>query len=319
MTTLVFLILAFGPAIYDGIHRRRGELVTLRSACLWSGVYVGSALLFALYLAVFGGPGDSAAFLAGWSIEKSLSVDNLLVFGAIFTYFGVKSEHQYRVLHFGIIGAVVLRLAFISFGLFMFAIFGRVLDIAFGAFVIWTAWKLYGGGDDAPEAVDHNSRWYIKWTRKIFQILPESSAFFFVRRQLHREPFTSKFSEVRGKGKLHATPLLLCLISIEVTDILFAFDSVPAVLGVTQDTLLVYSSIMFAVIGLRSLYFVLESVLRYAPALSKAMTGILLFIGLKLVLHGVAKVEVPPIATLLVVLTAFGCCIPSVVRKRTAE
>lgn len=303
MTTLVFLILAFGPAIYDGIHRRRGELVTFRSACLWSGVYVGSALLFALYLAVFGGPGDSAAFLAGWSIEKSLSVDNLLVFGAIFTYFGVKSEHQYRVLHFGIIGAVVLRLAFISFGLFMFAIFGRVLDIAFGAFVIWTAWKLYGDSDDAPEAVDHNSRWYIKWTRKIFPILPESSAFFFVRRSV----------------KLHATPLLLCLISIEVTDILFAFDSVPAVLGVTQDTLLVYSSIMFAVIGLRSLYFVLESVLRYAPALSKAMTGILLFIGLKLVLHGVANVEVPPIATLLVVLTAFGCCIPSVVRKRTAE
>ncbi len=302
MRLLAFVILAFGPLAVDMYHRRDGN-VGLKSASIWSSIYIGSALLFALFLYAWSGAGDASLFLSGWTIEKSLSVDNLLVFGAIFAYFGVESKYQYRVLHVGIIGAVVLRLVFISFGLFMFAIFGRLLDVVFGGFVLWTAFQMQKAGDAVP-VIDHNARWYIRLTRDVLPVSGEMSEKFFIR---------SPFGFLKAAPT--ATPLFLCLVAVECTDIAFAFDSVPAVLGVTRDMLLVYSSIMFAVVGLRSLYFVLESVMRYTANLKMAMTGVLLFIGGNMMLHGVLGIELPPTFTLAVIVGAFLVCGAGFFRK----
>ncbi len=294
-TAAAFLILCFGPLLIDMYHRRDGQ-ISLRAAAVWSSVYVGSAALFAVFLYVFRGAADASLFLSGYAIEKALSVDNLLVFGAIFAYFGVARQYQYRVLHLGIIGSVVLRLAFVLCGLFMFALFGRVLDIVFGIFVIATAAKIDGGGD-TPK-IDHASRWYIRWTKRFIPVTSEESDKLFIRTQ-------------RGwfKAVPTATPLFLCLIAIEFTDIAFAFDSVPAVIGVTKDIILAYSAIMFAVVGLRSLYFVMDALLRYTSNLQYAIMGLLLFVGVKLIIHGIFNVDMPPFLTLAAVALALAYAI----------
>jgi tellurite resistance protein TerC len=292
MTLFLFVVLAFGPLVLDLYHRKDGE-VSLSSATIWSCIYVGSALLFASFLYVLSGVSAANLFLSGYAIEKSLSLDNLMVFAAIFAYFGIPDRNRYRVLHYGIAGSVVLRLLFISFGLAMFAVFGRLLDLAFGVFVIWTATRLDKETDHAT--VDHGSRWYIRWTKKVLPVTPEASDRFFLRAK-------------RGwfDAAPTATPLFLCLVAIEFTDIAFAFDSVPAVIGVTRDPLLVYAAIMFAVIGLRSLYFVMDALMRYTHNLQAAIMVVLLFVGVKMLVHGVLGKNIPAGVTLLVVVSAIA-------------
>lgn len=292
MTILALLALAFIPVVIDMWTRRPGEESVSR-AVAWSSIYVLSALTFALYLFLMVGQAPASLFLAGYVTEKALSMDNLIVFAATFAYFGVKGEYQHRVLHWGIIGSAVLRLIFIAVGLAAFFMLGRILDLLFGFFVIWTAWKMMGGSDDAGE-IDHSKRWYIRWSNRLFPAVPDMDGRFIVRIQrgpLQRCPA--------------ATPLLFCLIAIEFTDIAFAFDSVPAVIGITRDAVLAYSSVMFAVVGLRAMYFVLEALKRYTQWLGTAVTTILYFVGGKMVLHAVTGIDIPPMATLAVI----GACL----------
>lgn len=292
MTIIVFVLLAFGPLLVDMYHRRDG-VVSLKTAGIWSSVYVSSALLFALFLLMHDGKDSASRFVSGWAIEKSLSIDNLLVFGAIFVYFGIQPKLQYRVLHMGIIGSVFLRLLFVSAGLFMFFVFGRLLDIVFGIFVIITAAKIETDGDGPVPDIDHNQRWYIRWTKRFLPVSPDPSEKFFVR--------TSRWSL---KAVPTATPMFLCLIAIEITDIMFAFDSVPAVIGITKSTMLSYAAIMFAVIGLRSLYFVLDALTRYTVYLQSAIMIVLMIVGLKLIVHGVTGWEMPQWITFACVCAA---------------
>lgn len=292
MTFIVLIVLLFGPLLLDMYHRH-DKHVSLREAALWSGAYVGSALLFALFLYAWNGPNASALFLSGYLVEKSLSVDNLLVFGSIFAYFGVADRLQYRVLHWGIVGSVILRLLFVACGLFVFVLFGRLLDVVFGAFVIWTAVQLLRKGDSADSPIDHNARWYIKWTKKLLPVSGIASDQFFVR---------GKYGWLDSMPT--ATPLFLCLLAIEFTDIAFAFDSVPVVIGITKNMTLAFSSIMFAVVGLRSLYFVLNALMKYTANLQTCIVVVLCFIGVKLVVHGIFGAEISASVTLFVILAA---------------
>lgn len=290
MTILVFILLAFGPVLADMYNRAPG-LESLSRAFRWSAIYIASAMVFAGYLFLSSGPGYASLFLSGYLIEKAMSVDNLIVFGAVFAYFGVEAEYQHRVLHWGIVGSAVLRLAFISAGLAATFIFGRFMDGLFGAFVFATAYKVMGGGGDS--VIDHDQRWYMRWARHLLPVSTVVDGRFFVRdggRILRRFPA--------------ATPLLFCLIAIEITDIAFAFDSVPAVIGVTKDIVLAYSSVMFAVVGLRSMYFVLEALKRYTEALAFSVMLILYFIGGKMLVHALTNYEISAHITLVVI---FAC------------
>lgn len=308
MTLLVFILLAFGPLAVDMYYRRDGE-VSLRAASIWSGVYIASAILFALFLYGWRGPSDAELFLSGWAVEKSLSLDNLAVFAAIFAYFGVQGEYRYRVLHLGIIGSVVLRLMFVASGILLFALFGRLVDVLFGLFVLWTGFKLFkSDGDEAPETIDHGNRWYVKWTKRIFPVSTVMDGRFFVRKKV---AFFDSMPAV--------TPLFLCLIAIEFTDIAFAFDSVPVVIAISKSTVIAYSSIMFAVIGLRSLFFVVEALRKYTPGIQKGIVGVLAVIGAKLVIHGATGYALPAGIMFTVIAASFLYGILSTVKTAKSK
>lgn len=281
MTLLVFLILAIGVMLVD-VYTREPGIESLKRSTTWSAIYIASSLVFATYLFVAEGSARATLFLSAYTIEKAMSMDNLIIFGAIFSYFGVRAEHEYRVLHWGIIGSAVLRFVFIAAGLAMTFVFGRILDLAFGAFVIWTAIKMMQSSE--PQQIDHNGRWYIRWTIRIFPVSTEMTGRFFIKHRFRLLPAV--------------TPLFFCLLAVEFTDIAFAFDSVPAVIGLTRDTMLAYSSVMFAVLGLRSLYFVLEALKRYTESLSHAVMVILCFVGGKMLVHGLTGYDISAQVTL---------------------
>lgn len=288
MDYLVFLSLILIPYIADSLYHKNKTDVSLKDATAWTLIYVGAALLFFGYL-FFADREKSILFLTGFVLEKVLSVDNLIVIGSIFVYFGIPHNNQHKVLHYGILGAAAFRLLFIFCGITLFKTLGQVVEAAFGGLIIWTAYKMLSGNDE-PEEVDHNSRWYIRYTKKILPISPNVSDSFFVK-----------------EGGLKATPLFLCLIAVEFTDILFAFDSVPTIIAVSQDTLVVYSAIMFAILGLRNLYFVLEALKKYLYYLQTAVSVVLFYIGFKLLAHGLLHYKIDPFLSLGVVLGILLC------------
>lgn len=286
MTALVFALLIIGPLILDMWTREPGPEPMWR-ALAWSAIYVASAMTFGAYLYCAEGLPRATLFFSGYAIEKAMSMDNLIIFGSIFAYFGVRAEHQHRVLHWGIVGSAVLRLIFIAAGLVAFFVFGRILDLAFGLFVIVTAWKMRV--DSEAEEIDHSSRWYCRWLKHVLPVSTEMTGRFFTNVGIYRRMTA-------------ATPLLFCLIALEFTDIAFAFDSVPAVLGITRDSMIAYSSVMFAVVGLRSMYFVLEAMKRYTTSLSTAVMGVLYFVGVKMLVHGLFNIDISPLITVAVIL-----------------
>ncbi len=283
-TVTLFAIVVFIAVKFDLNAHRDDAPITLRDAAKWSLIYVGISLAFAAYLGLVRGGHAASLFLTGYVMEKALSVDNLMVFGAVFAYFGIQPGFQHRVLHYGIIGAVVFRLVFVTLGAGAIALIGRPVELAFGGFVAWSAWKMITAGDDGNEQVDHANRWYIKWTKRFLPVTADASMNRF-------------FNAARM-----ATPLLLCLIAVEITDVMFSFDSVPAVISVTRDPFLIYSAMVFAILGLRAMYFVLEALKRYLVHLGKAVSLVLAFVAGKLFLHALAGVEIDPLLSLGVVL-----------------
>lgn len=261
----------------DLFTHKQDKPISLKNSAMWSAVWVAVSLAFAGYLALEYGGDKASLFLAGYFLEKSLSVDNLFVFMAVFASLGIKDAYQHRVLYYGIIGALVLRLIFISFGTTIAALSHWVLA-AFGVFVLYTAyamWKEMGKDDD--EEVDYNHHWAIRLLGKVYPIWPHLSGHHF---------FTIQ------NGKRYATPLLACLCVIEVVDVMFAFDSVPAVIAVTREPYLVYTSNIFAILGLRTMYFLLSAAKRYLCHLEKAVILILVFIGTKMLLHVLSEAKV---------------------------
>lgn len=296
LPTIISFIAIVAIAIRVDLHAHRGNRqVTLGDALRWSAIYAGLALAFALHLFLTYGNDAASKFLAGWVVEKALSIDNLMVFGAVFAYFGVQTSFQRRILYFGVLGAVFFRLLFVTLGMGAFWLIGRPVEFALGAIVCWSATKIAFGGEE-PEVIDHEARWYIRWTKKFFPVTSDTS---------------SGNLFVRGMNKVgvmvtKATPYFLCLVALEMTDLVFSFDSVPAVIAITKDPLLVYSAMVFAILGLRSLYFVLEAMKEYLTHLGTSVIYVLAFIGLKLIVHAIAGLEVPPLISLGIVFGVLG-------------
>jgi tellurite resistance protein TerC len=238
----------------------------LRRAGLWSLVWIGLSLVTAavIWLLVPNGGEHALAFLAGYLIEESLSVDNLFVFLMLFTYFKIASDVQRRVLNYGIIGVIVLRGIMIFAGIGLLNRFEFLMYI-FGAVVLYSAFRLFFGSD---KEFDADKSAIVRWTRRI---IPISNEF-------HGAKFF-----IRSEGRLTATPLFVVLVVVEFTDFLFAFDSIPAIFAVTREPLIIYGSNILAVLGLRSLYFLLEHMRSAFRFVEKGVALILLFVGAKMI------------------------------------
>ncbi|QNA72829.1 TerC family protein [Streptomyces sp. So13.3] len=266
----------------DFLIGRKPHDVTIKEAGIWTAVWIVLAALFGLGLALFAGGQPAGEFFAGFITEKSLSVDNLFVFVLIMSKFAVPTKYQQRVLLVGVLIALVLRAVFIAGGAAIIANFSWVFYI-FGAFLIWTAWKLIKEALADPEEEEFEENKLLKLVEK-------------------RVPSTDKYHGTKlfivENGKRLMTPMLVVMLAIGTTDVLFALDSIPAIFGLTQDPYIVFTANAFALMGLRQLYFLIGGLLKKLVHLSYGLSVILGFIGVKLVLHAMHEsgVNVPEIS-----------------------
>ena len=262
---IVFAALLVGVLTVDLlIFGRRKSSIPLRQAAAWTLFCVSLAFGFAVWLWYGHGSQPALEFVAGYLIEYALSVDNLFVFLVIFTYFSVPPAYQRRALFWGILGAILLRGLFILAGTALIQNF-RWTIFVFGVFLVWTGFKLLFMGE---KVVSLESNSAVRLARRFLPMAPD----------FHEERFF-----VRVDGKLLATPLLLVLLVIELTDVVFAVDSIPAVFGITSDPYLVFTSNMFAILGLRALYFLLADFMSRFHSLKLGLGLVLAFVGLKMV------------------------------------
>ncbi|RSO21580.1 tellurium resistance protein TerC [Streptomyces sp. WAC 06725] len=264
------------------IGGRKPHEVSLKEAGIWTAVWIALAALFGLGLLVFGGGQPAGEFFAGFITEKSLSVDNLFVFVLIMAKFAVPTIYQQRVLMVGVLIALVLRAGFIGAGAAIIANFSWVFYI-FGAFLIWTAWKLIQEARAEEQDEEFEENRFLKMVEKRF-------------------PSTDKYHGTKlfvvENGRRLMTPMLIVMLAIGTTDVLFALDSIPAIFGLTQDPYIVFTANAFALMGLRQLYFLIGGLLKKLVHLSYGLSVILGFIGVKLVLHALHEsgVSVPEIS-----------------------
>lgn len=289
LTMAVFVGLAVGALLLDMVTHRGDKPVSLAKASIWSIFWIAISLAFAGFLYIQHGPEVASLFVTGYALEKVLSVDNLFVFMAIFAWFKVPDGLRHRVLYWGIIGAIVFRGVFVAIGTGLLA-FGPWVEVVFAVIVAWTAvMMLRAGGDDEEEEEDYSKHMAYRFAQKLFPVWPKlhGNNFFVTRQELQAElkKPENKGMTLAAKGTLFATPLFLCLVVAEVSDILFAFDSVPAVIAVSREPLIVYSAMLFAILGLRTMYFVLEALKRYLVHLEKSVIALLFFIAVKLGLN----------------------------------
>ena len=256
-----------------GVFHRKTHAVSVKEALIWTAVWITMALIFNLLIYYQFGEEKAVEFFTGYIIEKSLSVDNIFVIILIFSYFQVADEYQHKVLFWGILGALVMRAIFIFSGIELIHRFHWLIYI-FGGFLIYTGVKILVS-DDSKIEPEKNP--LIKFARRLFSVTEnfERSNFF-----------------VRREGKLWATPLFLVVILIETTDLIFAVDSIPAILAVSEDPFIVYTSNVFAILGLRSLYFALSGIEKYFHYLKFGLSAILVFVGVKMCIVDLYKIPV---------------------------
>jgi tellurite resistance protein TerC len=271
-----------------GVFNRTPHVVKAREALTWTAVWVGLALLFAAGLAVLVDHQSALTFLTGYVIEESLSVDNIFVIVLIFRYFAVPAQFQHRVLFWGILGALIMRGLFIGLGAALLARFDWIFYI-FGALLVFTGIRMAVKQD---EEFDGEQNPVVKLVRRF---LPLTSGY----RGKH-------FFAMEG-GRRSATPLLLVLVLVEVTDLIFAVDSIPAIFGITRDPFLVFTSNIFAVLGLRSLFFLLASVVTKFHLLKYGLAVILTFVGAKMLVE--QWIHIPILLSLGVVVGVLGASI----------
>jgi tellurite resistance protein TerC len=285
-TIAIFAAVVIFSVWLDLRLHRDGKDISIANAMAWSLFLIFLAIAFYFYIKIHHGAEFAELYLAGYILEKSLSVDNLMVFVAIFSSFGIRGALQHRILYFGILGAVVFRMLFIAFGTTLFGL-STWIEFVFAAIVAWTGWKMLAGVGGDDEIEDYSDHWSVKMTQKLIPVYPRLHGHHFFVDRKHVEEITAQDSSivVARKAALYATPMLLCLVVIEVSDIIFAFDSVPAIIAVTREPLLVYSAVIFAILGLRSLYFVLAAAQKYLVHLDKAVAALLFFIAFKLALQ----------------------------------
>jgi len=282
-----------------GVFHRKAHVVTPKEAGMWVGIWMTLAFLFAAGIYLWSGADNALLFLTGYLIEQSLSVDNIFVIVMIFSYFRVPKKYEHRVLFWGILGALVMRAIFIGFGSFLIQKVSWILYV-FGAFLIFTGARMAMKRED--EFDEHNV--ILRLARRYLRVSNEYDG--------------QHFFTVRN-GKRLATPLLPVLLVVEVTDLIFAVDSIPAIFAVTTDAFLVYTSNIFAILGLRSMYFLLSGIVHRFVYLQYGLSVILVFVGLKMI--AADFVHVPTPLSLGVIVLALGVSIvASVVRsQRTAK
>jgi tellurite resistance protein TerC len=255
-----------------GVLRRKAHVIEFREALLGTLLWIGVSLLFNFFVYLRFGSHTALDFFTGYLVEYSLSVDNLFVFMLIFSYFKVPSAYQQRVLFFGIIGAILMRGVFILLGATVIASFHWIIYL-FGALLVVSGVKLFKQEDS--------------------DIVPDKNVV--VRIFKHLTPVSSDYDGqkffTRLQGKLYATPLFIVLISVEVSDLIFAVDSIPAIFGITKDPFIIFTSNIFAVLGLRSLFFLLANSMNKVALLRYGLALILIFVGLKMLLESVIPIS----------------------------
>lgn len=283
-----------------GVFHRQAHRIAIKEALVWSGVWIGLALVFNVLVFAFWDriqPGSDYtnseagfAFLAGYLIEKALSVDNIFVFLLIFAYFSVPDKYQHRVLFWGILGALIFRALFIAAGATLLERFHWTM-ILFGVFLVFTGIKMVTHKDKTLEP-DKNP--FVRLFRKVMPVTDE----------YHGQRFFTRIG-----GKLWATPLFLVLLVVEFTDIIFAVDSIPAIFAITSNPFIVFTSNVFAILGLRALFFALAGLMQMFHYLSYGLSAVLVFVGLKMLYGYVEKSVFPdwpkfPVAVSLGVIVA---------------
>ena len=296
---ILFNLFVIAMLVLDlGLLHRPGHHIRFREALLWSGVWIALAAMFAVLVLFWRGHASALQFVTGYVIELSLSVDNLFVFLVIFRYFKVPDEQQHRVLFWGILGALIMRGIFILAGVSLIRRFEWITYI-FGAFLVYSGFKLMRQGET--------------------EIHPEKNP---VLRLFRRAfPVTGNYVGgsffIRNPG-LYATPLFIVLLVIETTDVLFAVDSIPAVLAITLNAFIVYTSNVFAILGLRSMYFALAGMMEVFEYLHYGLSVVLIFIGAKML--AAHYIEIPTVWALAIVLFVLAVSVvASVLRQKTPE
>ncbi len=247
------------------VLNRSNRVVPFKKALLMSAFWIGLAMAFAVFIHQWMGPTKALEFVTGYLLEEALSVDNLFVFILLFAYFKVPQEEEKTVLFWGIIGALIMRGTFILSGVALVQRFHWILYL-FGLFLIYTGFQLMVGGD---EETDPSNNIVLKFCRRFLPLT---------------DSYEGRNFMVRRSGKLFFTPLFVVLLVVETTDILFAVDSIPAILAITRDSFIVYTSNVFAILGLRSLYFALAGMMKLFHYLNYGLSVVLIFIGVKMLL-----------------------------------
>lgn len=290
---LVFIDLA--------VINRGGRVLGFKQALVASGIWIALAMAFAGVIHQWMGGAKSLEFVTGYVVEEALSVDNLFVFILLFKYFKVPAEQERTVLFWGILGALMMRGAFILTGIALVRRFHWVL-YALGAFLIYGGVQLMRGGED--EQVDPSRNLVLKLARKF---LPVS------------QNYEGKRFFTRQQGRRFATPLFIVLLVVETTDILFATDSIPAILAISRDSFIVYTSNVFAILGLRSLFFALAGLMKLFDYLNYGLAVVLIFIGVKMLLSTVFEIPTWIVLLVIAVVLGFSVLISVLKPKATAQ
>ncbi|MFD8252760.1 TerC family protein [Streptomyces werraensis] len=303
---IVFVAIVVASLAIDLFAHRSAHVIEFREAAAWSAGWIGLAILFGGVVFLVVGTDAGVEYTTAWLLEKSLSVDNLFVFALIFSYFQVPRAYQHRVLFLGVLGALVFRGLFLAAGVAVVSRFTAVLYV-FAAILFWSTYKILKGED---ESFDPGKSIAVRLLRKVVPVQDEYAGPHFF---------------VKEAGKRVATPLLAVVAAIEAADLVFAVDSVPAVLAVSSDVFIVYTSNAFAILGLRALYFMLAGLLDRFHYLSVGLALILGFIGVKLVLQAAhetvstAVPEIPSLVSLAVIVVVLAVSITVSVLRPPAE
>jgi tellurite resistance protein TerC len=292
-----FSVFVLGMLALDlGVFHRKSHEVSIREALTWTTVWIVLAMLFNLFVYYYFNKDTALEFFTAYLVEKSLSIDNIFVIIMIFSYFSVPASYQHKVLFWGILGALVMRVIFIFAGIELIHKFHWLIYV-FGGFLVFTGIRMVVG-EDKPMNPEKNP--LVKFVRKLFPVTEsfEGDKFFIKRDQ-----------------KIWATPLFIVVVLIEATDLIFAVDSIPAIISISEDPFIVYTSNVFAILGLRSLYFALAGIEKYFTYLKYGLATILVFVGLKMCMSDLVKIPVE-ISLIIILFVLAISMIASVIVKK---
>ncbi len=295
LLVIVLVMLAIDLFMHKSAH-----VIAVKEAAIWSGIWVGVSVIVGIIIWFYYGSEFGLQFFTGYVIEKSLSVDNVFVWALIFSFFAVPPRYQHRVLFYGVLGALVFRAIFIAAGAVMIASASWVLYI-FGAFLVFTGIKMLLQRDEHFDVSESK-------TLKVFRKFVKST-----------DDFDGQKFFTRRNGVLLATPLLAVLVVVEVTDIIFAVDSIPAIFAVTQEPFLVFSSNALAILGLRAMYFLLADLIHRFIYLKLGLSLVLIWVGVKMIV-GHAFFDIPTVISLGVVIALIaGSVIASLIATKGSD